>query len=78
MTRCGAVYVVLAEDPALDRLERCTRDPTWSSGTHCAEHEQQLAWVRASFPRMVAYQRQVADYNAAQQRAAAAEELSLL
>jgi hypothetical protein len=72
VTRCQVVYVVLAEVAGRDRLERCDREGP------CPEHTRQLDWVRSSFPRMVAYQRQVADYDAARRRTAAAEELSLL
>jgi hypothetical protein len=72
MTPCGVVYIILAEVAGLDRLERCDRE------SPCPEHTRQLDWVRSSFPRLVAYDRQVADYDAARRRAAAAEELSLL
>lgn len=72
MTRCNAIFVVLGERPELDKLERCTR-------TYCHEHDQQLAWVEASFPRQVAYARQRARYEAAQHTSTqAAEQSSLL
>ena len=72
MTRCGVVYIILAEVAGLDRLKRCDREDP------CPEHTRQLDWVRASFSRQVAYQRQVADYDAARRRAATAKEMSLL
>ena len=59
MTRCQVVYVVLAEVAGRDRLERCDRE------VPCLEHTRQFDWVRASFPRQVAYQRQVVNYQAA-------------
>lgn len=56
MSGCGVVYVELGETPEQDRLLRCTR-------LACPEHTSQLEWVEASFPRQVAYRRQVARYR---------------
>lgn len=68
---CGAVYVLLGEIPEQDRLERCTR-------LACSEHASQLEWVDASFPRQVAYRRQVARYRKLTSTEVAAEQPSLL
>ena len=66
--RCRAVFVILAEDPAADRLERCPRDPVWSVEfggplAYCAEHTTQLGWVRADDTRRQVYTAQVARFE---------------
>jgi hypothetical protein len=50
---CGAVYVELGPDPALDQVMECTRPD-------CRNHEMQLRWVRRSSRRRAGYAELVA------------------
>ena len=68
---CKAVFVVLGEQPELDRLERCTRDP-------CDHHDVELEWVRADPDRLARYNEQVARYDLGQHLAAQVEQGGLL
>jgi hypothetical protein len=71
MSRCGAVYVVLADRPELDRLERCALDP-------CPHHFVELDWVRNSPARLAAYNEQLRLYDLGEQVGAQAEQEALL
>jgi hypothetical protein len=82
MSRCGAVYVVLGEQPELDQLQRCTSEVAWVAEAgwldRCAEHMTQLGWVRADSGRLAAYNEQLRLYDRGQRIGLASEQDSLL
>jgi hypothetical protein len=59
MSRCGAIYVELADRPELDRLLQCTR-------TDRPDHPVQLDWIRANPARLHAYNAQLRRYDLGQ------------
>jgi len=73
VTRCGAVYVELGEQPELDRLRQCAIDID-----DCWEHDVQLDWVRADPDRLAAYNEQLRRYDLGQRIGAQASQESLL
>lgn len=82
MSRCRAIYLVLAEQPEGDRLERCSSEPAFAPRPghldYCAEHRSQLDWVRRDPERLARYNAQVARYDLGQHLAARVEQGGLL